>query len=80
MTNHLLIQMEVEKKNCVILIKVIAKDDKSIKLVKQEIAFKLLSIFDIWRFKKLLNKNTWGKCMKTSLGCKHNKHGHKGGQ
>jgi hypothetical protein len=67
MTNHLLIQMEVEKENCVILIKVTTKDNKSKKLVKQEITFKLLSIFDIWRFKKLLNKNTCeenlGKCL-----------------
>jgi hypothetical protein len=58
MTNHLLIQMEVEKENCVILIKGATKDNKSITSIKQRITFKLLSIFEIWRFKQLLNKNT----------------------
>jgi hypothetical protein len=58
MTNHLLIQMEVEKENCVILIKRATKDNKSITSIKQGITFKSLSIFDIWRFKKILNKNT----------------------
>lgn len=58
MTNHLLIQIEVDKENCVILIKGATKDNKSITSIKQEITFKSSSIFDVWRFKKLLNKNT----------------------